>query len=192
MTKSFPRNKVVIATVMAIPTRHYFFAKNGDPNEILCHLNQGGTLQITRGFNLVVDAAEKQLPAIGGKVVLIRNSDDPFDDNFTLANTWVKFEDWLEKKWVANAHATFRAVANDHRTDGQRHSNSDNEVELAKGSLIDIMRSFPRGAASDKLGPSYTTELFGKSLSCKTLWYKLEADGTWTECADPRPIDFQF
>jgi len=140
---------IVIAQVVNAPEdKPYFFAVNNEPKKILCHQFQGGNLQV----NMLTGAlylSRKQsvasgftLPS-GEDVVLIRASADPGSKDYTRAKAWCPLEDWILRCWALDAHTRYRAIAHDHRFDGKFQTCTKKEVELANGTLLQIVRKHP-------------------------------------------------
>ncbi|MCX6719087.1 MAG: hypothetical protein NTZ38_01790 [Candidatus Taylorbacteria bacterium] len=188
MIKNFDTTDgVVIATVVKIPTSEFFFVKNGEPKEILCHCNQGGNLAVSDGGHLLFEQDRNRPvypPSLEEEVVLIRQSNRPGDKEYTKAGMWVPESDWQRYGWAVNAHTTFRAFAHDHRNGDRVMSLA--ELKLTEGVLIDIVKQSPRQIDNDPLQSGFTSKLGTMSLSYQVRWERLEPDDTWTKCADPR------
>ncbi|GEM_PF-2514847 len=191
MTKYFPTNNLVFATVATIPSNRYFFVRNGDPGDIFCHDGQGGVLEVGRLGQIILNQDQPMLPpVIGDKIVLVRESNNRAAWNFTRAFRWAKEEDWEEVKWAVNAHTVFRAIAFGHRHNGQFQKNTGTEVELIREELINIINQNSH-QSNDPLGKHYSVRLGRTLLSYEVRWERQDPDGTWTECDDPRPIRFE-
>ncbi len=174
---------LVVATVKRVQNADYFFVQNGEPEHILCHCKQGGNLELTpTGAIVMTRNQEIYPPSLGDKVVLIRDT-----NNRTKAARWAIKQDWDEVSWAVNAKTTFRAVAYNHRNNGKFQSNTKHDVVLVEDSLINICRQFPRNASVDTLKSGFSSKLGPMTLSYEVRWEKLETDGTWTECGEPRP-----
>lgn len=199
MTRNFAfgsGNGVVFAEVVKRPVddtnpleRVYFFAKNGDPRDIWCGGIFGGELVVTNGGQIVLNQDfEPRIPQIGEKIVLIRGSENPEGRDYTKATRWATLENWNEVAWAVNAHVTYHAIASDHRNTGQFMSSTNKEITLVTGTLLSITRQYPRDAHNDPLSEGHTSSVGKLKLSYQYVrWEKLEKNGCWTECGDPRP-----
>jgi len=178
MIKSFNVSTgVVIGTVVRIPTSEYFFVQNGDPRQVFCHVNQGGALEVSVAGRLVLNQNKPVYPpSIGDRVALVRGSTNPADRNFTQAAGWVPAEDW---SWAVNANRTYRAVAYDHRSNGQFQGNTRADVELVHGTLSEIAAKSPK-QHNDQLESGHSAILGTVTLSYKVRWERLETDDSWT------------
>ena len=187
MIKNFPvQNGIVVARVVNAPNPYYFFAQNGDPAQIMCHINQGGEAVVSDSGRLQFVPFIDSLPIAGKNVVLIRESQNPAEKSYTKASRWITEENWNQVSWAVNANTTYRAVAYNHRTDGHFQGNTRESVELANDRLLEIAKKNPR-QSNDPLGEKYSIEFAGHTLSYSVRWERLDGDGVWTECADPRP-----
>lgn len=187
MTKNFPTTQVVIATVSNIPSDQYFFCKNGDPHEIMCHKNCGGTLTLTQSGRVVLKQDEQTVEsAIGDKIVLVRASEDEGSRDYTKAFRWAPFSDWQNVLWTLERalkmQTTFRAVAFNHRTNQHTQSNALVDQVLKEGKLADLINEFH---GRDPFGKQIECQLGSTSLVSDVRWEKKCADGKWTECRCP-------
>lgn len=184
---------ITFATVTNCPSDKLSFARNCNPNtgDILCPPERGGNLEVTRGGHIVFRPNGDTSPKMGEKLVLIRGSKDQSSKDFTLAVMWANEEDWNQVSWAINAHRTYRAIGYGHRRYGHPNPNFSTEIELAKGSLLEIAEQYPLNATDDTLRKIYSIDC-GKlgTLTYNVRWEYLDTDGKWIECADPRPKHF--
>jgi hypothetical protein len=187
MTKDFSiSNGIVFATVVTVPCYDYFFAQNGEPGQIMCHINDGGTLTNTPLGNIVLDQNQEfDMPKVGQKVVLLRASTDTTRRDYTKARRWALESEWLCVKWGINAQLTYRAICHDHRNRGMLQSNSREIVELERGRLIDLVNKYQ---GRDPYGTKLSAIIGGRTISSKIGWQRHEADGAWTTCECPLPF----
>lgn len=183
---------VTMATVENVPNEDFFFAKNGEPGQIFCHCNQGGSLTVSsRGLIGLNRNDAVYPPSPNERIVLIRESSDPSSRGYTKALRWALEADWQEVAWVVNAQKVYRAIAYNHRNKGHPMSNLRTDVKLVEGTLMEIIKQFPRGAvAGDPLQEKYSTRVGDMTLSYSVRWERLDPDGKQPECGDPRPIHF--
>jgi hypothetical protein len=174
---------VVEATMVYAPTNEYFFAKNGDPRQIRCHRNQGGRLRFIDGHLIVTGQDAVELPEINARVALIRRSNWPGASEFTQAAMWVPIEDWQAHKWAVNLNETYRAIAYDHRVNGE--SNNSTEVVLIEGTLNQIILREHR-QKNDPLTDGHKSEIGSLVFTYSVRWERWAKD-MWAECRDPRP-----
>ncbi|MDO8590623.1 MAG: hypothetical protein Q7R65_01450 [bacterium] len=193
MIKNFDISSgIVVAKVASITCTEYFFVQNGEPEQIFCHRNQGGTLKVSRHGRMFLSQNQHQpvsLPHINEEIVLIRESSNRSERAFTKAHRWATMSDWREVEWAKNANRIYRAIAYDHRNGGHFQKNSSEGVVLVSGTLLSIIDQFPRLgiAKSDPLLSGYSVHLRAVTLSYKVRWEYSDSDGTVVECADPRP-----
>lgn len=175
---------IVVATVTRVPNADWFFVQNGSPEQIFCHCNQGGSLALTQSGAIVMNQNQRVYPpSLGDKVVLVSDSSQVK----AKAACWAPKSDWDEVSWAVNAYSIFLAVAFNHRCNGKFQSNTKQDVGLVEDCLINICRKHPHNAPNDTLRSGFTSKLGALTLSYDVLWSRLEKDGTWTECKDPRP-----
>lgn len=181
---------LVTATVTKIPNGSYFFVKNGEPREIFCHCNQGGNeLDVTRKGDIVMRVNDAVYPpSINEEVVLVRQSDCTSNPLYTKADRWVPITLWHEVKWAVNARETYRAIGYDHRVNGKFLSSTTHEELLIQGKLLEITKKYNRDSNTDELSAHYVSTFGGCKYTRKVRWERLCADGSWVECADPRPV----
>ncbi len=188
MIQTFNASCVVSAVVARVPSEMYFFAQNGAPRQIFCHARQGGVLTVSSQGTLLLQNRAFSLPQVGERIILVRESNDPTTREYTKAGQWVREENWLAAQSLLASQVKYRAIAYSHRNNGHFQSNSKAEVELACASLAQIANKFHRGVDRDTLAEHYSTKLGTTVLSYTTRWERQEANGSWTKCADPRPM----
>lgn len=70
--------------------RGYFFVQPDDGNgPIRCHMNQGGKVFARQDGKLIFKTLGLEIPIMSDEIVLIRVSEDPDSNEFTLAKMWV-------------------------------------------------------------------------------------------------------
>ena len=188
MIQTFNASCVVSAVVARVPSQMYFFAQNGAPRQIFCHARQGGVLMVSPQGTLSLQSRNFPVPQVGERIILVRESNDPTTREYTKAGQWVREENWLAAQSLLASQVKYRAIAHDHRKNGLFKSNSRVEVELTCASLAKIANEFHRGVDRDTLAEHYSTKLGNTVLSYTTRWERQEANGSWTKCADPRPV----
>lgn len=181
-------NGLVFGQVAKIASPDYFFVQNGDPQQIFCHKNQGGKATVTSTGEIFLDQSVRPSEvATYEDVVLVRQSVDPSNRNFTKACSWMKSTDWNQVNWAVNAKKRYRAIAFNHRNNGQVTSNP--ELILIENNLIDIINKAPRSSQRDPYLSGYSTQLTKNIiLSYDVRWVRLEGSHSIIECADPRPL----
>ena len=191
--KLFAANSVTIAKCVRVNQQGWFFVQNGEPRQIFCHVNQGGVLTVTPAGYLGIEH-EGSLPIadINQEIVLARLDENPDGKDYTKARFWTTKLEWDAHKWAfrGGARVTYRAIAHNHRNNGKFQSNTAREDVLATGMLLELVKSYRRTGdkTEDKLQSGYTSALGKLTLSYQVRWERLEANGTWTECGDPRPL----
>ena len=188
MIKNFDTNRgIVFAEVVTVLRADCFLVRNGDPGQIFCHCRQGGDLEVSSSGHLILVQNRTIIsPSVGEQVVLIRESNDRNNRDYTRAARWVPIDDWEESSWAVNAKETFRATAYDHRCNGHFQNNSGKDVLLTEGTLMEIVKKNPRSGNNDCLGAHYAVGLGTKTLTYNVRWERWCPDG-WVECGDPRP-----
>lgn len=175
-------NGLVFAEVVNVPGEDYFFVKNGEPKNIMCHVRQGGRLDITPNGRLVImKEGPLSLPCKGDRVVLIRESNNPGDRLYTKAKVWIREIEWHNVKWAVNIDNTYRAIGFNHRVNGQFTSTNKNEIVLVIGTLKEII-----GMETRNIKERYQSGVGDLNFSCEVRWERLAGDA-WVECLDPRP-----
>jgi hypothetical protein len=127
-------------------------------------------------------------PATGDQVVIIRESENPAEREFTKAKMWVYVSAWEKVAWATNFHKRYRAIGYEHRINGQPQKANNQEIVLAEDQLIGIVMVNPyTDDGKDQLSETYTSYLGTREYSYKVRWERLGPDGLWVRCTDPRP-----
>ena len=191
MLRTFPIQGVETATIREVagPGAAYVFAINGDPHrKIFCHRNQAYDVAVNpSGFILAyrrlcepgVDAAGEFVP--NAPIVFVRESQDPKDNKYTRAMIWTTALRWKSVEWAVNARKRYRVVGVNHRTNGVPNKEQP-EIEYANGTLIEIMKIYPR-VTGDGIAPTIRQTAGRLELTADIIWYNEHG----TEVADPRP-----
>jgi len=190
MKKLFYADKVVKAMVVDVPNTGYFYAQNGDPGLILCGREEAGWLSVNSGGQIIHRPYSQMIPLMwpksGDKIILNRESTDPKQRGFVRTYAWATDEEWEKVSWAANANDRYQVVAVRHRTNGTLNDRQP-ELELASGTLKEIVRSYPRQSPNDTLASGYTTRLGKVELSYDVEWRKHVGDSLAKCDWDPRP-----
>jgi len=171
---------MVIGTVTKVPCDAYFYVKNGDPKEIMCHCSRSGNIQLSPMGRLAVELCPRsEVLPINTKVALLRATEDQNSKDFTKALCWVTMNELHAANREILLRTTFRAYGTDHRTSGKMQSDGDREVLTIEDTLENILKNCT--------GERYHSNVGRLMLSCKlSRWERRDLDGTWTECGDPR------
>lgn len=191
MSIYFDKFAVVARVVDRNPSKGYILVENGTPGRIFCHASRrgiglkvltSGSIKMTNPIGDVV------LPGYNEQVVLVRRSLDPSSSEFFQSSAWVHHDHWLGVCWAVNAQQTYRIVGINHRMNGEPTENHKVPIYVAQGRLIELVIRYPRDSVNDQLGSVYKTHVGRLTFSQENIWERLEADGNWIECDDPRPL----
>jgi hypothetical protein len=190
MIKNFDTKSVVQARVTK-SFNNFFFAQNGEPRHIMCHISDGGALSVTRGGQVVLSPNQCKVPKTDEEIVLIRVSNRPGTREFTKASRWAPASQWLAVQRALDTRTKYRAIAYNHRVNGKFQGNTGKQEELVSWSTANELNiAYPRGDKNDRFAPKRKVTIgSGKShmtLTCETRWERLNPDGTIVECSDPR------
>ena len=191
MSIYFNKHAVIAKVVDRNPSKGYILVQNGEPQKIFCHASRRGIglKVLTSGsIKMVNQFGDIVLPDYNEQVVLVRRSFDPNSREFTQSSAWVHHDHWLGVSWAVNAHQMYRVVGTNHRVNDAPTENHKVPIYIAQGRLIELVIRYPRDGEKDQLGSVYETRVGRLTFSQENFWERLEVDGTWTECDDPRPL----
>jgi hypothetical protein len=191
MAKLFDIDDVVVATVMKrIPHKGYFFVQNGEPQQIFCHINNGGGLDVTDRGEILFSCQELYLPYEGKEIALVRASEETENPLRNKAAMWVPLDHWKRcSSYVERLNSTYRVIAYNHTINDAPAENNNEEATWAEGILKDLIKEV-RSGRIDINGQTYSTEIGGQIFASHVGWQR-QVNGKWVDCPCPLPRHLQ-
>ncbi len=189
MAKLFNLDGVVVATVMKrIPHKGYFFVQNGEPQQIFCHINNGGGLDVTDRGEILFSNQELYIPYEGKEIALVRASVEIDNPLHKKAAMWVPLDHWKRcSSYVERLNSTYRVVGYNHTVNGEPTSHEDQI--MAENTLRNLIGEI-RAGRHDINGKTFVASL-GTLVLANNVGWQRQVNGKWVDCPCPLPRHLQ-
>lgn len=177
---------MVVATIDYVSGNGYAFAKNGEPESIFCHVNNGVFRIIARGDLLVpdYDCRTKFIPEPGNRLVIIKAPFDP-GQKHEKALVWAPESAYQKAVEFRNrTSTTFVAIAVNFRDNGKFVTGR--REELFRGTAIQLRQL--NASEKSKIVDHYSTTISDgrkrRTFTYDTVWKKVTG-GEEVDCDSP-------
>lgn len=175
------------ATIDYVDRKGFAFARNGEPQSIFCHVNDGVFRIRVQGDLLVPDytCRTRFIPPVGDQLVIVRETPD-INHKHLKARVWAPASAYQKAISFRNKRSVvYIATAINHRDNGRIISNKRSDM-LFRGNLV-TLEHLPFDERAKLVKHYSTTITVGekrRTFTYDVIWKKV-CDGKETICENP-------